>query len=116
MRNLVNLTPHEIVLMSGGRKRIFPPDGYVARVEMEYTEEAPVEDHTGEPLPLVSGRLGRVHILPPTDNCIFIVSAMVAQALPDRQDVVCPDTGPTAVRENGQIKAVTRLISYFNYR
>ena len=41
---------------------------------------------------------------------IFIVSSLVAQAIAGRKDIVAPDTGPTAIRdEDGQIKAVTRF-------
>ncbi len=41
---------------------------------------------------------------------VFIVSSMVQDAMP-RADVLAPDTGPTAIRdEKGQVWAVTRLI------
>ncbi len=41
---------------------------------------------------------------------VFIVSSMVQDAMP-RADVLAPDTGPTAIRdERGNVWAVTRLI------
>ena len=41
---------------------------------------------------------------------VFIVSSMVQDAMP-RADVLAPDTGPTAIRdEKGNVWAVTRLI------
>ena len=41
---------------------------------------------------------------------VFIVSSMVQDAMP-RADVLAPDTGPTAIRDDkGNVWAVTRLI------
>jgi len=51
--------------------------------------------------------------LPPViGGTVYLVSRMVRDALgSDRPDILAPDTGGTAVRnEKGQIKAVTRLI------
>ena len=43
-------------------------------------------------------------------KAIYIVSSLVAQAVAGRNDVVAPDAGPTAIRnEQGQIVAVTRF-------
>lgn len=54
---------------------------------------------------------GETHNLPePQDDTIYVVSLLVAQRNP-RPDVFSPGTGPQdgAIRENGQIVAVTRL-------
>jgi hypothetical protein len=47
--------------------------------------------------------------LPLEDDEIGIVSSMVLAAT-NSSYVVAPDTGPTAIRENGQIVAVTRFV------
>lgn len=57
---------------------------------------------------------GAVTGLPdPQPGHAYIVSMMVAQALPDRADLLVPGTGPAdeAIRQDGQIVAVTRLIA-----
>ena len=46
----------------------------------------------------------------PDEGVVYLVSSMVQEALP-RSDVLAPDTGPTAIRdERGNVWAVTRLI------
>ena len=46
----------------------------------------------------------------PKPDTIFIVSGMVRDALEGRQDVLAPDTGKTAIRnQQGQVHFVTRL-------
>ncbi|RME25645.1 MAG: hypothetical protein D6800_07370, partial [Candidatus Zixiibacteriota bacterium] len=56
--------------------------------------------------------LGDVEGLPdPQDGTVYLVSSMVLSAVRGRRDVVAPDTGPTAIRdETGRITAVTRLV------
>ena len=52
---------------------------------------------------------GEVEGLPePQPGVLYIVSMLVAQRVM-RADVVSPDSGPTAIRENGQIVAVRAL-------
>lgn len=53
-----------------------------------------------------------VHGLPePADGTVYIVPQPVAQVL-NRPDLVTPDTGPTAIREDdGTVYAVQRLFS-----
>ena len=47
---------------------------------------------------------------PPAKGHLFIVSMMVAQAAPERRDLVWPDSGPDAERRDGQVWAVRRLL------
>ena len=58
-----------------------------------------------------SGRILEIEGLPePKPDTIFVVSGMVRDALEGRPDVLAPDTGKTAVRnQQGQVTYVTRL-------
>ena len=82
------------------------PSGTVARVT---TEEMEVEPIAG--VPTIRRSFGEVEGIPaPHEGTIYIVSSMVLSAV-DRDDVVAPDTGSTALRnEKGHIVAVTRLV------
>ena len=109
---LVNLTPHAIVLMHDGVSTTVPPSGTVARVQS--VPGARIEI-AGLPCPAFTApTFGAVENLPaPCAGKVFIVSAMVAAQCIGRDDVVSPGTGPQdgAVRdESGRIVAVTRLI------
>ncbi len=54
---------------------------------------------------------GKIEGLPePKPDTIFVVSGMARDALEGRPDVLAPDTGKTAVRnQQGQVAYVTRL-------
>ena len=95
---IVNLTPHTIVLNDG---REFPASGTVARVQAGFSTI--VDD-------VCSQTFGEVEGLPsPQDGTTYIVSAMVLSALAGkRQDVVAPATGhPLCVRnDKGHIVSV----------
>lgn len=96
----VNLTPHAITVDIQGERTTFPPSGEVARLATTK------EEGTLGGFPVSKTVFGEVSGVPAAKvGTIFIVSTLVAQAL-KRNDVVSPDTGPTAVRENGQVIAV----------
>lgn len=103
--NLLNLTPHAITLRTPDGDVTFPPSGKIARVET-------VETITGElaGVPVIARSMGATTGLP-TDGTPCLVSAMVLSAVPGMIGVYAPDSGPTAIRENGQIVAVTRLVA-----
>lgn len=107
MTDLVNLTPHTIVFRIGDRQIEVAPSGLIARVE---DQKPRLECATTQGIPCVSfGRGAVVGIPEPVYNTLYIVSGLVFDST-DRQDVVAPDTGKTAVRNiNGQIEAVTQL-------
>ena len=111
--NFVNLTPHEINIINEDTKITVPPsDRGIARVEMTEVEGEPIEG-----VPVIHIEPGSISGLPaPEVDTIFIVSAIVAMAANNftyRPDVVAPDTGATAIRnEEGQIQAVTRFVSH----
>ena len=127
-----NLTPHDIRIKPFNAAApenkldlVIKPSGKVARVNMEYdtNNEYQLVDfgRTSGNAPLlaiatVKAKYGELIGLPePQDDMMYIVSAMVAQAVPERNDVYAPDTGDTAVRDkDGNILRVTRLIQYSN--
>lgn len=100
--NVVNLTPHELCVhttVSAHLRQIrtFPPSGAVARVSV-----------TRVP----AGRVAGVHVtrvvygdvtgLPePVEGTIYVVSGMVAAAVPERADVYSP--GELLRREDGTV-------------
>lgn len=108
---MINLTPHGITLRTPSGDVTFPPSGQVARVSTVATDtgrvvagvrvirntygpvEGLVRDAQGVPMPC-------------------IVSGMVLAALPPgTPNVYAPATGASAVRENGQVVAVTELVT-----
>ena len=105
--NLVNITPHDIVVRKADGDLMVPPSGQIARVTTSQEVIGYIDD-----VPVVRTVFGEVTGLPdPVKDTIFIVSSLVLGALKgSRPDVVAPDTGPTAIRnDNGQIVAVTRF-------
>ena len=119
--NLVNLTPHEIVLAFGAdnaERRVIPVSGIIARVA---STPGVAETVNGVPVPVMGRQSwGKVENLPaPVEGTLYIVSAMVL-GRPEclsRTDVVGPGTGPNdgAIRyddgpRKGQVEAVTRLV------
>ena len=102
--NIVNLTPHALNLMPAGPTGpvvTIPPSGQVARCA---TSRVQVDTVTvdGITVPVNQTRFAAVTGLPdPQPDTIFIVSAVVAQAVPNRPDVFIVDD---AVRdEQGRI-------------
>ena len=102
---LVNLTPHPITIQPSGVPPVtIPVSGRIARLDSAQEIDSSVAG-----VPIVTTRFGQVIGLPePEPGKLYIVSSLVAQHV-RRPDVVAPDTGPTAIREGGQIVAVTRL-------
>jgi len=102
---LINLTPHALNIE--GLDPI-PPSGQVARVTTTHRDIG-----TREGVRLRMQVRGLVEGLPPPQEGItYIVSGMVLEALAGtrRADVVAPDTGPDAIRHNGQIVAVRGFV------
>lgn len=107
--NIINLTPHAItVFRPEGGQRVFPPSGVIARV----FETRAISDSV-DGVRVEESFLNEVDGLPePVAGTVYIVSAMVRAAAEaaGRTDVVSPDTGATAVREDGQIIAVRGFV------
>jgi hypothetical protein len=103
MSEVINLTPHTVSLADADGNVIatFPPSGQVARVA---TSTEVVAQLMGRPISRTT--FGEVTGIPaPAEGVVYLVSTIVAQAA-RRPDVVSPDTGPTAVRKDGQVVAV----------
>lgn len=100
----VNCTPHALTIEGLGT---LPPSGTLPRCAAVRTESSPVGG-----VRLVRQTMGQVTGLPDArEGVALIVSALVLGALNGtRGDVYAPDTGPDAVRENGQIVAVRGLV------
>ena len=126
MIELVNLTPHEIVLYSGPEVVARIPSTGVCRVN---SIAGPAEDVDGLPVPVAAPyTYGTVEGLPTlkemraNPNRRYIVSAMVAQAVVAENEgmriagngraeyVLSPDTDKHAVRVDGSIAGTTRLV------
>jgi hypothetical protein len=132
--SIINLTPHAITLRTPNGKDItFPPDGTVARVEMEEDDAGfmPMKLYAleGDMIPMIRRVPGRVVGISCQPGNVYIVSSMVLDALRTallrgeefnglyfkvngQWAVVAPDTGATAIRnEKGHVVAVTRLVT-----
>ena len=97
---LVNLTPHALNLMPEGPDGptvTIPPSGQVARCAVDRVQVDTVAVD-GITVPVNQTRFGQVSDLPdPQPDTIYIVSSLVAQAVPDRPDVLIVDD---AVRDD----------------
>jgi len=113
-KKVINLTPHQINFVTSYNIEIgvdelgtpeyvteerihsVPPSGTVARckVDRKEVDSFILEDVDGWDItvPITSARFGEVEGLPePQEGTIYIVSNLVAQAVPDREDVFFPD-------------------------
>jgi hypothetical protein len=95
--NIVNLTPHSINFVGEDGTPILTiePSGILARVQA--TIVATGDTVCG--IPITKTRFGEVEGLPePEDGTTFVVSRMVAEALPGRSDLLIPNE---SVRDEG---------------
>ena len=94
----VNLTRHFInIKKSDGSIQSIPPDGRQARV---YSDQAKITNLNG--FDVVQTRWGTVAGVPePSEGVIYITSSLVAMALPERTDIVTPNTHPRAKISDG---------------
>lgn len=116
-REIINLTPHDLVIFDENGCEIFreTPSGVVARV----TEE---DNHVGWIRPINSGALSNglpvelihrgfkytIDLPPPKENVTYFVSLLVLQDNPHRLDLAAPGT---LVRdEKGNILGITNFI------
>lgn len=104
----INLTPHEVKIQdTAGVLVAFPPSGVVARVSVGYRPETTVGGFR-----LRRQVYGPVENLPaPQEGVFLIVSGLVLGQCGDRADVIGPDTGKDALRdERGQIRGVLGFV------
>ena len=106
---MLNLTPHSINFQNkSGEVVEIPASGQVARLPMKSVvleSNLPFEVRTTE--------YGDVEGIPAVGEGPFIVSALELGKLGSeyRGQAFAPDTGPSAVRENGLVKYVTGFIT-----
>jgi hypothetical protein len=106
----VNLTPHAITIeKSDGTHITITATVPAARIQHH---NVVCDDIAGIPISQV--QYGAVEHLPaPQPDTLYVVSAMVAQQCRDRIDVVAPDTGSSAIRDDaGRIVAVRGFVRY----
>lgn len=105
---VINKTPHDICIADGVGNiiRTIDPTPPAVRVSTQSTLRDPIDG-----VPFSDTVFGEVENLPePETDVRYIVSGVVIAACPDRLDLVRPDTGPSAVRdEDGRIIAVRGL-------
>lgn len=108
--NIVNLTPHSVVVYKdGGVFVTIPPSGVVARITSSTTVIGEIDG-----IPVTQTVFEPVTGLPdPQENTIYIVSLFVhgSPSVAHRTDLYRPDTGPqSAVRDaDNKIIGVTAL-------
>lgn len=116
--NLINLTPHAIVLYPDNDPlpQIIPATSPAARVETLPGVCILPKSALGVPLYSMPG-FGAVQNLPePQSDTMYIVSLVVAQNASHRSDLIVPGTGPAdnAVRDaDGRILGITRFITLY---
>lgn len=99
MKKIINLTPHTINIVDGEGNQIqeIAPSGQTARCSVSREQVSTVNG-----IPVNRTVFGEVEGLPePQADTIYIVSALVAQARPDRNDLYIPDD--TVRDEQGRI-------------
>lgn len=112
-KELINLTPHAINFIASGvgdEEHSVPPSGIIARVSTKEEVIGCLAVSEQGIIPVISRSMGEVTGIPePVEGTIYIVGSMVFDAS-DRTDICAPDTGDSAIRENGQVRAVTRFV------
>jgi|LakMenE01Jun11ns_1017448.scaffolds.fasta_scaffold9535796_2 hypothetical protein len=98
--SIVNLTPHDITVISEGKSLVFPKVLKTARVSSK-TEFLTNFDTPEMSIPLTQVVFGELEGLPePIEGVFFIVSRIVREAAKDRTDLLVPQG---LIRdENGQ--------------
>jgi len=115
---MFNATPHNVIVISlSGQEWVYPASGEQARVSVSSREEETLDDGC----PTTSVSYGEATLPPGAIEAAsrgegVIVSTMFADAYRKQNpesnlfNLFVPDSGPTAIRENGQVKAVRNLI------
>jgi len=107
MTKVINCTPHDINLDLNGEIRTYEKSGIIPRMSVSETEAESIGD-----VPCKKSIKGAVENLPEREDGVFlIVSGMIFDALSERDDLIAPNTGPSAIRnEKGHIVAVRNFL------
>jgi hypothetical protein len=89
MTQLVNLMPHDLVVINGGRY-VLAPSGQVARVDQHIVDDT-LLNVPGAVLPLATVRYGSVPGLPAQRPDVLLVVSRAVAAEVARPDLVFPD-------------------------
>jgi hypothetical protein len=90
---LVNLMPHDLVVINDGRF-VLPPSGQVTRVDQHMVDETLIRVPGAAltaVLPLATVRYGTVSALPPPQPGVLLVVSRTVAAEIARPDLVFPD-------------------------
>lgn len=110
--NLINLTPHEVVLVCGDHILAFPSSGTVARVIRARRREGTLKD--GDvliPINAIS-ETDIANLPPPESGTQYIVSNIVARFASDRDDLLAVDQ--VIRNNNGRIIGAAALAKIRN--
>lgn len=80
----INLTPHAINIIIGNETKTIEPSGIIARVAISQEKIGEIDG-----IPVFRNTYGKPEGLPePQEGTYYIVSALLAQAVPEREDVL----------------------------
>lgn len=105
MKKIINLTPHDIVVIVGEEKKVFKASGNIARVKSVQKSLEPICS-----IPVVSSTFGDIDFgVEIQEDTVYIVSAMVLSVIKDKGikgTFVSPNTGDAIRDEEGRIIGV----------
>lgn len=92
MRTLINLTPHDVTVVTGDTSVVFPKSGTIARVSEEMVDSGlRITIEGGNEIPVYSMKYGKITDLPDAkEGVLYIVSTMLRLACPERYDLISP--------------------------
>lgn len=107
MTNIVNLNKHAVSGLVNGSVVTFPACEAGKECKVAVTSKE-VERVGG--MKCVETTYGEVqNVPPPQEGVVYIVNMIVLDRLPHRNDLIAPDSGPSAVRnEKGQVLHVVQ--------
>ena len=88
---IINLTPHDVVVVTEAGNITIPKSGVVARCAQQ-TEQVGQLQYAGNTIPLTVTSYGELVDLPnPKPETYYIVSRLVMSAASGRTDLLCPN-------------------------
>ena len=104
-KEIVNLTPHEVVVRVGEKNYYFAKSGNVLRAEIPMQPTEPLGDI---PLRIKRNDMAPNEVILPVkvENRLYIVSTMLLDMFPERDDFIAPDTSKDAVIRDSNYRIV----------
>lgn len=104
---IINCTPHSIHLHTKSGVRIFKRSGIIPRLSSEIIPSDPIDG-----IETVKIKYGKIENLPEYKNGTYLIVSSMILSNSDRPDIISPDTGDGAVRnEHGLIMGTTRFVT-----